>query len=205
MIRSPFVAKGFRFPDIVAEVSGRSTMSRPGNAELTSNAVQHTDVATGLSYDALIRAFECELGHLDPAIQKHLIERKAAWSEVEREMGRMAGPHGLMIIARADLGSLASLSGREKRCSLYLVGNPVIANQIISIDLRGSFYVPFRVALYDGGDPQGGVISYDRPSSFLAALGHPALTEIGESLDRKIDAVAAACAASQAPPAREGA
>ena len=177
-------------------------MSSPQNTELQT--IRHTNVSTGLSYDALVRAFEHELGHLDRAVQKHLVERKAAWSEVEREIGRIAGPHNLMIIARADLGSLASLSGREKRCSLYLVGNPVIANQIISIDLRGSFYVPFRVALYDREDPQGAVISYDRPSSFLAALGQPALKEIGESLDRKIDAVAAACAASQAHIASHG-
>jgi hypothetical protein len=30
-------------------------------------------------------------------------------------------PHGLMIIARVDLGGVASLSGHETRCSLYLV------------------------------------------------------------------------------------
>jgi uncharacterized protein (DUF302 family) len=59
-----------------------------------------------------------------------------------------------MIIARVDLGGVASLSGHETRCSLYLVGNPLIANQIISIDLRGSFYVPFRVALYDEWTPR---------------------------------------------------
>ena len=81
-----------------------------------------------------------------------LIERKAAWTDVERAIERIAGPHGLMIIFRADQGKIASLSGDEKRCSLYLVGNPVIANQtIISIDLRASFYVPFRSGLYDNG------------------------------------------------------
>jgi uncharacterized protein (DUF302 family) len=36
-------------------------------------------------------------------------------------------------------------------CSLYTVGNPVIANQIIEIDLRGSFYIPFRVAVHVPG------------------------------------------------------
>jgi len=53
-----------------------------------------------------------------------LIERKAAWTDVERAIERIAGPHGLMIIFRADQGKIASLSGDEKRCSLYLVGNP---------------------------------------------------------------------------------
>ena len=95
-----------------------------------------------------------------------------------------------MIIARADQGKITSLSGDEKRCLLYLVGNPVIANRILSIDLRASFYVPFRVCLYDDGGPKGAVISYDRPSSFLAALERPELKEFGELLDRKIDEVA---------------
>jgi hypothetical protein len=81
-----------------------------------------------------------------------------------------------------------SLSGKSKLCSLYLVGNPVIANQIIEIDLRGSFYVPFRVAVHDDG-PNGGTIEYDRPSSFLAALNRPELDAIGRPLDEKIDRV----------------
>jgi len=159
-----------------------------------SFTMQHTTLATGLSYDALVRAFERELGHLDPATPQRLVDSKAEWSEVEREIESTAGPHDLMIIARVDVGAIASLSGHEKRCSLYLVGNPVIADQIISIDLRGSFYVPFRVTLYDDGSPDGAVICYDRPSSLLATLGRPALAEIGDFLDRKIDAAAAAAA-----------
>jgi hypothetical protein len=156
------------------------------------HTIQHEYIATGLSYDISIRAFERELGHLDPALTQRLVERKATWAEVEREIKKVGGLHDLMIIERADLGRVASLSGREKQCVLYLVGNPVIANRIISIDLRGSFYVPFRVALFDEGAPEGAVISYDRPSSFLATLGRPELAEIGEDLDRKIAAVAAA-------------
>ncbi len=158
----------------------------------SSATIQHTNVATGLSYDALVSAFEHELGYLDPTTVERLIERKTAWSEVERAIDRMAGPRGLMIIIRADQGKFTSLSGHEKRCSLYLVGNPFIADKIISIDLRASFFVPFRVCLYDDRGPKGAVISYDRPSSFLAALERPELKEVGELLDRKIDEVAEA-------------
>ena len=157
-----------------------------------SDPIQHSYVETGLGYEAAVRAFERELGHLDSALTQRLVEAKTAWSEVERQIEAIGGSHDLMIIERADLGTVASLSGREKRCLLYLVGNPVIANKIIDIDLRGCFYVPFRVALYDDGSSKGAVISYDRPSSFLAALGHPELAEIGKYLDSKIDAVAAA-------------
>jgi uncharacterized protein (DUF302 family) len=160
------------------------------SAKLTE--IQHTEVATGRTYEALVKTFEHELGYLDPLIGASLIEQKASWSEVEREIARMAGPRGLMIIFRADQGRITSLSGQQKRCSLYLVGNPVIADQIIRIDLRASFYVPFRVCLYDDGGPDGAVISFDRPSSFLAALGKPELTEFGALLDRKIDDVVTA-------------
>jgi uncharacterized protein (DUF302 family) len=158
----------------------------------SSATIQHTTIATGLSYDTLVSAFERELGYLDPTIAERLLKRKAPWTEVEHAVEQMAGPRGLMIIFRADQGRFTSLSGHAKRCSLYLVGNPVIADQIISIDLRACFYVPFRVCLYDDGGPNGGVIAYDRPSSFLAALGRPELVEFGEVLDRKIDDVAAA-------------
>jgi uncharacterized protein (DUF302 family) len=168
-----------------------NTSIKSESAVRRGDIIQHTCVLTGLSYDAAIRAFEREVGHLDPAMTQRFVERKAPWSEIEREIEKIGGSHGLMIIERADLGRVASLSGREKRCLLYLVGNPVIANRIISIDLRGCFYVPFRVALYDDGNPEGAVIAYDRPSSFLATLGRPELTEIAKDLDRKIDAAAA--------------
>jgi uncharacterized protein (DUF302 family) len=167
--------------------------SKTRDKDVASSAtIQHMNVATGLSYDALVSAFEQELGHLDPTINKRLIEQKAAWSDVEETINKIGGKHGLMIIFRADQGKITSLSGQEKRCSLYLVGNPVIANKIISIEPGASFYVPFRVALYEAGGPEGAIISYDRPSSFLATFGRPELVEIGLSLDRKIDGVAAA-------------
>jgi uncharacterized protein (DUF302 family) len=97
-----------------------------------------------------------------------------------------------MIIFGADQRRITALSGQAKRCSLYLVGNHIIADQIISIDLRASFYVPFRVCLYDDGGPDRAVISYDRPRSFLAALGKPELTKFGALLDGKIDDAVAA-------------
>jgi uncharacterized protein (DUF302 family) len=95
----------------------------------------------------------------------------------------MAEPFGLMVITKVDQGRITPLSGKSKMCALYLIGNPVIANRIIEIDLRGSFYVPFRVAVHDDGRPNSGIISYDRPSSFLVELNRPELDTIGKSLD----------------------
>ena len=71
---------------------------------------------------------------------------------------------------------------------LYLVGNPVIANEIIDIEPR-EFLRSVPVCLYDNADDLG-VMAYDCPSSFLAALERPELRPFGELLDHKIDTVA---------------
>lgn len=147
--------------------------------------IEHVTVPMSLPYDRLVSAFEAELGHLD-AVTKALVERRAIWGEVEKEIERIGGVHGLIVIASANQGVVTSLSGKMKRCLLYLIGNPVIADKIIAIDVRASFYVPFRVAIFDRGN-DGAVISYDRPSSFLAALGRPELNEFGNLLDQKIE------------------
>jgi uncharacterized protein (DUF302 family) len=77
----------------------------------------------------------------------------------------------------------------SRHSSVYLIGNPAIATQIVRIDVRGSFYVPFRVAIFEQDDQPGAVISFNRPSSFLGARERTELAEIGRLLDSKIDAV----------------
>ena len=158
----------------------------------SSAVIEHTEVATGLSYEALVERFEQTLDRWQPSKAEAFVKSRAAWAEVQAEASRVGGARGLMIIDKADQGALTSLSGRTKKCRMYLVGNPVIASGILDIDPRAAFYVPFRVSLYDNGDQDGARIAYDRPSSFLAALGRPELTEIGTLLDGKIDDVAKA-------------
>jgi uncharacterized protein (DUF302 family) len=156
----------------------------------TKRTIAQTVVTTRLAHNELVAAFERELGRWDSSAGALLVKRKAPWSEVEREVARMAGPRGLMVIESIDQGQVTSLSGSSNRCALYLVGNPVIANSILTVDPKGGLYVPFRVALYQNAGAKGGSVVYDRPSSFLAQLDHPELTEIGAQLDDKIDAVA---------------
>jgi uncharacterized protein (DUF302 family) len=155
-------------------------------------AIEHTEVATGLSFEALVERFEQTLNHWQPATAEAFVKSKAPWAEVEKEATRVGGVHGLMIIAAINQGVLTSLSGKVKKTRLYLVGNPAIASGILDIDPRAGFYVPFRVALYDKGDAAGAYLSYDRPGSFLATLGHPELADVGAMLDAKIDNVAEA-------------
>jgi Domain of unknown function DUF302 len=155
----------------------------------TANSIVRTDVSTGHTYAALVEAFERALGRWNSATAADLVRRHASWDDVRAEADRAGGTRGLMIIEKIEQGVVISLSGHPRNCCLYLVGNPVIAQQIIAIDPRACMYVPFRVCLYDGGGSSGGGISFDRPSSFLAALNRPELAEFGTLLDGKIDKV----------------
>lgn len=159
---------------------------------MSNTSIDHVTVRTGLTFDRLVSAFEAQLGRLDPDLVTSLVKAQAPWSEVKAAIERVAGPHGLMIIATANQGAVTSLSGKPKRCVLYIVGNPLIASDIIDIDRAASFYVPFRIAVYESADDGTGVIAYDRPSSFLAALGRDELKPFGALLDGKVDALLAA-------------
>ena len=112
------------------------------------NVYHKTMVQTPFAYETLCGRFEAAVGRLDAAAVRLLEEDAAPWPKVEAAMREMAGESGLMQFAVFDQGAVASLSGAQIRCRLYLVGNPAIAARIVRIDERGALYVPFRVAVY---------------------------------------------------------
>jgi len=151
------------------------------------NVHRKTIVETPFAYEDLCGRFEAAVGRLDVPTVKRLEASAAPWPQVEAAMRAMAGASGLMRFAVFDQGAVASLSGSQIRCRLYLVGNPAIAARIVRIDARGALYVPFRVAVYAAARAEGATIAFDRPSSLLAGLGRPELDDIGRLLDREID------------------
>ena len=55
------------------------------------------DIPMGLSYEALVKAFEREMGKWDPVVDATLVLANAPWETVEAAFAEMAGKHGLMI------------------------------------------------------------------------------------------------------------
>jgi uncharacterized protein (DUF302 family) len=155
--------------------------------ERETNVHHKTVVETPLDYEDLCGRLEASVGRLDASIVRQLEAIAAPWPQVEAAMRAMAGQSGLMRFAVFDQGAVASLSGSQVRCRLYLVGNPAVAARIVRIDERGALYVPFRVAVYAAPPAEGATIAFDRPSSLLAGLGRPELDDIGRLLDREID------------------
>ncbi len=147
------------------------------------------EIATGIPYDVLTKNFENELGRYDADAVALLIQEDVSWKSFEKEMAEMAGDNGLMLFFKADQGRVASIHSGETKCALYLVGNPFIAAQIVSIDVRASFLVPFRVTIYEKENGKGAFIGFRKPSSFLAELENSDLRPFGELLDGKINSI----------------
>ena len=132
---------------------------------------------------------------LDPLVSLDLVRRDASWVQVESTVAEYLGPTGFVALARLDQGALLSLNGEPLGATRYLVGNPLLARRVLSVDPAAALYAPFGVAVF--ADHIGGAhVSYDRPSSLFASFGSNELDEIGRELDDKIGrAVVSACSA----------
>ena len=82
-----------------------------------------------------------------------------------------------------------SLRGPELHMTQYLVGNPMIATEVITSAREGSLFAPFQAAVY--ADQRGVHLSYMLPSSLLTSLDDDRIAAIGDQLDATIEATVA--------------
>src|SRR5580658_4280563 len=122
---------------------------------------------------------------LDPSVTIELVISQAAWPEVEAAIAPELGSSGFLAISRLDQGSLMSLRGTVLQATQYLVGNPLIATQVIGIARDASLFAPFQAAVY--GDTGGVQVSYMLPSSLFNSLDDRVVADIGERLDTTME------------------
>jgi uncharacterized protein (DUF302 family) len=150
------------------------------------NAVRVT-YDSPLDFEQTRARFDQRVPAFDPAVSAQLVIDHASWPEVQAAVDARVGPTGLVALARLDQGALMSLSGEPLEATLYLVGNPVLARQVIGFETAAALYAPFRVAIYR--DAAGAHITYDKPTSVFASLGSSGVDAIAVELDEKIKAV----------------
>jgi hypothetical protein len=147
---------------------------------------------SAVDFERTRRSFDEQVPLLDPLLTLQLVLDGATWHDVEVLVDRSAGESDFVALARLDQGVLFSLSGDPLQATLYLVGNPVIAREILAVEPAAALYAPFRVAVYRGS--MGVHIAYDKPSSVLASFGSDTIDAIALELDKKIhDSAERAC------------
>ena len=76
-----------------------------------------------------------------------------------------------------------------KKLRMYLIGNPLVAATLFSIDLRTAENAPVRFLIYENTTDRKVRLAYDLPSSVFAHLRNENVTAIAKKLDAKIQDV----------------
>jgi uncharacterized protein (DUF302 family) len=157
---------------------------------VTMRARKHIDLTvvtfdSRSDFESTRSRFEERVPLLDPSVNINLVSSQAAWSEVEAAITQTLGPSGFVAVSRIDQGSLMSLRGAALHATQYLVGNPLIATEVIGKVPRGSLFAPFQTAIYE--DQSGVHLSYMLPSSLSTSLDDRGAAAIGDLLDAKVE------------------
>jgi len=149
-------------------------------------SVRHMTIPIERPFVEACQRFESRLGKLDYSeFQRHLNlkEPEAARAFIRK----VEGPLGLMVFGVIDHGSLLSLAEKETEARQYVVGNPLIALQMTSHDIRAGLYAPLRVFIGEVGKSQS-VIEYDLPSTLFGQFRNEKVNEVARQLDEKLAA-----------------
>ena len=155
----------------------------------TPHSMDRLEIAVAAPFEDFRARFERAVPPIDPDAMTELVERGAAWSEMEAAVAARA-PHGFLLYATIE-GSLLALAGHRAPAVEYLMGNHVIAERMFRHQPDTLLYAPLRILLR-GTDEGRTLFVLDRPGTVFAGLGDEAVTKVGHELDGKVAALLAA-------------
>lgn len=152
-------------------------------------SVDRIDVTSRRPFLETVAAFEGRIPAADFATLTRLTASRASAREIEASVQAMVGDLGFLILGKLDQGPLVSLLGRPKKVSVYLVGNPVLANRMFEQEPAVGLYAPLRVSIYEdyGGRAH---FTYEKPSSSLGQFDDEEIRAVAKMLDEKMSELA---------------
>lgn len=143
-------------------------------------------VTSEKSFAEVTHNIETINGKSDNALFEQMIDSQQSVEEVERGIQSMIGQTGFMIFSEIEHGKVMSLLGKNKKAKLYIIGNPLIANQMMEENPGVGLYVPLRLFVYDDYDGKTHVV-YDKPSSLLGQFPNQKISKIMQIIDQKFE------------------
>jgi uncharacterized protein (DUF302 family) len=123
-----------------------------------------------------------------PKLLKMLIFiRLGGKSKLKSYLNSVAGESGLMILGTVPHGRLYRLlEDGPTRAQMFLIGNPLIALNMMRVHAESGVYAPLRVMFSEDG-PNKTVITYDQPSRMFGQWQDPVFQQTGQILDQKME------------------
>jgi uncharacterized protein (DUF302 family) len=151
-------------------------------------SVEHVTFVTDRPFDAVIRAFEQQVGSLEDVGWPSIPATSRDQADFERRVHAVLGPSGFTRFLTIDHGEWVSKQGRPTRFVMYTIGNPMIAITMIEHDIEAGLDVPVRLAIYEHPDGRTRLV-FNTPSSLMSGLGNAAVTSAARKLDAKMIAL----------------
>ena len=138
------------------------------------------------SYEQVVQSIEEMVGRVDYKMLDHLIAGQRPLEDVAKAF---VGSSTFMFLAKIDQGRILSLSGHHKKASLYVLGNPLIGNQMFNVTTAVGLYMPFRLFAYE--DTEGrAFVAYDVPSTLVHQYDNQTLLTLAHIFDDQLEKLA---------------
>jgi hypothetical protein len=151
----------------------------------TPHPVTRLTSSPKLSYATVVRRFEKTVPPMP--MPKVLAALKSDPSTVKSLLEK-ASPADFFLFHTLDVSPFMNAVGHAAKCRTYLMGNPLIAEQMYRYDAGVMLYAPLRVAIFTDSDGAA-QFAIDRPSDLFGSFGDPQITRTGRELDAKVAAL----------------
>lgn len=152
--------------------------------ESSTASIELVTCSSPKAFDDVIADFEAQLGKFD---QAQALDAESD-ADLSRMLGEMQGESGLMVVAVLEMDQiLPRLRASSERARQYLVGNPLIADKMASVNTLAALFAPPRVLIYSHDERT--YISYQRPSTTFGRLKSDVIMVTALDLDDKFAAI----------------
>lgn len=141
-------------------------------------------VVAPYGFEELIQRFEQLVPAYPQQVFADLVGRQASWEEIV-SYAEGYSELGLLTYWHDSVTRMMALAGNRSKCAFYFVGNFPVAERMYRHDPRVMNYAPLRMTITE---TENGVVHFttDQPSSGFGSFGNPAITAVGEGVDRKL-------------------
>ena len=149
----------------------------------------HVTVPSSKPYEQVIQSLESVLGEVDSRSFAEMVGATGTWDEFVRETEQRVGESGFVVFAEFDHGAWMSRVPHDMKGKLYVIGNPLIAKQMLEHTPEVGLYVPVRIYVHE--DERGTTrIDYDKVSPIFERFGNEKVNEVARGLDRELEKLA---------------
>ena len=159
----------------------------------TAISVLHRVKSSEKPFAQVIEVLEAQLGHITGEQLRQIVQTSTSADQYAQAVQPFIGPSGFTVFAEFDHGLWISMFFKPLKAKLYVLGNPLFAKDMLTLDPATGLYVPTRLYVHE--DHQAVTqLAYDPLSGFANQFHDPALTAAARAVDEKLDALVALAA-----------